>query len=31
MYVANDFFERDYLYINKKDGTFTEPLDRQMP
>ena len=31
VYVANDFFERDYLYINKGDGTFTESLDRQMP
>ncbi len=31
IYVANDFFERDYLYINNGDGTFTEVLDRQMP
>lgn len=31
VYVANDFFERDYLYINKGDGTFAESLDRQMP
>src|SRR5215208_1236281 len=31
VYVANDFFERDYLYINKRDGTFTESLDREMP
>lgn len=31
VYVANDFFERDYLYINKRDGTFAESLDRQMP
>ncbi|MBA3341606.1 MAG: VCBS repeat-containing protein [Gemmatimonadaceae bacterium] len=31
IYVSNDFFERDYLYINKKDGTFTEDLERQMP
>ncbi|HMI56343.1 MAG TPA: VCBS repeat-containing protein [Gemmatimonadaceae bacterium] len=22
IYVSNDFFERDYLYINKHDGTF---------
>src|SRR5690606_16342526 len=22
IYVSNDFFERDYLYINQKDGTF---------
>ena len=27
IYVANDFFERDYLYINQGDGTFTESLD----
>ena len=31
VYVANDFFERDYLYINKKDGTFAESLDKEMP
>ena len=31
VYVANDFFERDYLYINNRDGTFAEALDRQMP
>jgi enediyne biosynthesis protein E4 len=31
IYVSNDFFERDYLYINKGDGTFSEALDRQMP
>jgi hypothetical protein len=31
IYVSNDFFERDYLYINQRDGTFTEVLDRQMP
>jgi enediyne biosynthesis protein E4 len=31
IYVANDFFERDYLYINKGDGTFTESLEKQMP
>ncbi|MFL5604968.1 MAG: FG-GAP repeat domain-containing protein, partial [Gemmatimonadaceae bacterium] len=24
IYVSNDFFERDYLYINKHDGTFSE-------
>jgi len=26
IYVSNDFFERDYLYINQKDGTFKETL-----
>ena len=31
VYVANDFFERDYLYVNRGDGTFGEALDRQMP
>ncbi|HWB27278.1 MAG TPA: VCBS repeat-containing protein, partial [Chitinophagaceae bacterium] len=30
MYVSNDFFERDYLYINKHDGTFEECLERYM-
>lgn len=24
IYVGNDFFENDYLYINQKDGTFKE-------
>jgi hypothetical protein len=31
VYVANDFFERDYLYVNKGDGTFAEALDQQAP
>ncbi|MEO8579854.1 MAG: VCBS repeat-containing protein [Gemmatimonadales bacterium] len=31
VYVSNDFFERDYLYINNHDGTFTEQLDKEMP
>ena len=31
VYVGNDFFERDYLYINKGDGTFDEVLDKAMP
>ena len=31
VYVANDFFERDYLYVNQRDGTFAEALDREMP
>jgi len=30
IYVSNDFFERDYLYINNKDGSFTESLENQM-
>lgn len=24
LYIGNDFFENDYLYINQKDGTFQE-------
>ena len=31
VYVANDFFERDYLYVNNGDGTFAEALEQQMP
>ncbi|PIB38238.1 hypothetical protein BFP75_17690 [Maribacter sp. 4G9] len=30
IYVSNDFFERDYLYINNQDGTFTESLENQI-
>ncbi|MFM7859574.1 MAG: VCBS repeat-containing protein [Flammeovirgaceae bacterium] len=30
IYVSNDFFERDYLYINNQDGTFKEDLVNQM-
>ena len=26
LYVSNDFYERDYLYINNQDGTFTEEI-----
>ena len=29
IYVSNDFFERDYLYVNRGDGTFDERLDQQ--
>jgi len=31
LFVSNDFFERDYLYLNNQDGTFTESLVHQMP
>jgi enediyne biosynthesis protein E4 len=31
LYVSNDFFERDYLYINNRDGTFTERIEQEMP
>jgi enediyne biosynthesis protein E4 len=27
IYVSNDFFERDYLYLNNHDGTFREALE----
>jgi len=30
IYVSNDFFERDYLYLNNHDGTFKEDLPQQM-
>jgi enediyne biosynthesis protein E4 len=30
IYVSNDFFERDYLYSNNHDGTFTESLEKKM-
>lgn len=31
IYVSNDFFERDYLYVNKHDGTFEECLETYIP
>lgn len=30
IFVSNDFFERDYLYINQQDGTFLEDLTSQI-
>lgn len=30
IYVSNDFFEKDYLYINQGDGTFRESLEDMM-
>ncbi|MDW3649013.1 MAG: VCBS repeat-containing protein [Bacteroidia bacterium] len=30
IFVSNDFFEKDYLYINQKDGTFLEDLENQI-
>jgi hypothetical protein len=30
IYVSNDFFERDYIYINNHDGTFKEMLPEMM-
>jgi hypothetical protein len=30
IYVSNDFFERDYLYLNQANGTFKEVLTEKM-
>jgi enediyne biosynthesis protein E4 len=30
VYVSNDFFERDYLYINQKNGTFKDELENDI-
>ena len=30
IYVSNDFWERDYLYINQGDGTFSEELEQRI-
>ncbi|MCW9707935.1 VCBS repeat-containing protein [Fodinibius salsisoli] len=30
MFISNDFFERDYFYLNNRDGTFSEVLEEQM-
>jgi hypothetical protein len=30
IYISNDFFERDYLYINQKNGTYKEELEQWM-
>lgn len=27
VYVSNDFFEKDYLYINQQDGTFKDEIE----
>ncbi len=31
IYISNDFIENDYLYINQKDGTFSQQLEKSMP
>jgi hypothetical protein len=31
IYISNDFYERDYLYINQQNGTFKESLVSYMP
>lgn len=28
IYITNDFYERDYLYLNKKNGTFSEEIEK---
>ncbi|MBK8563945.1 MAG: VCBS repeat-containing protein [Saprospiraceae bacterium] len=30
LFISNDFYERDYLYINQKDGTFKEEVEDWM-
>lgn len=30
VYVSNDFFERDYLYINQRNGTFKDELEQRL-
>ena len=30
IYISNDFYERDYLYLNNHDGTFREGLEQAM-
>lgn len=30
IYISNDFYEKDYLYINQKNGTFKESLEDEM-
>ena len=31
IYVSNDFIENDYLYINNRNGTFSEQVETSMP
>ncbi|MEZ4925784.1 MAG: VCBS repeat-containing protein [Saprospiraceae bacterium] len=30
LYISNDFYERDYLYINQGDGTYKEEVEQWM-
>lgn len=30
IYISNDFFEKDYLYINQRNGTFRESIENYM-
>ena len=30
IYISNDFFEHDYIYINNRNGTFTESMQQRL-
>nr|WP_143828742.1 VCBS repeat-containing protein [Dyadobacter fermentans] len=30
IYICNDFYEKDYLYINQQNGTFSEELEKRV-
>lgn len=30
IYISNDFYEKDYLYVNQKNGTFREELETRI-
>lgn len=30
IYISNDFFEKDYIYINQKNGTFKEEIESRV-
>ena len=30
LYISNDFYERDYLYVNNRNSTFTESLEERL-
>ncbi len=30
IYISNDFYEKDYFYINNQDGTFSEELEKRV-
>jgi hypothetical protein len=30
VYVSNDFFEKDYLYVNQRNGTFKDEMEQRM-
>ncbi|MDF7816314.1 VCBS repeat-containing protein [Runella sp. MFBS21] len=30
IYISNDFFEKDYLYINQRNGTFSEESEQRL-